>query len=550
MKHYILAMVVLFFLAAPVMAAANLTVNQISYEEMWVNGTGFDDPSDTVTLSTMTNISVTPSPSGTYSYEITGMILPGDSLLKLNASPVKDELELYIQRYWPLAWTFDENCGIIGYLYDDPTKTVHVERSVPSVPSWIAGRFQTIRVKGGTDTPPSGRVYLNVTVQRDVDATGGSFNELVDIIAIPAGPYRIHATDGTNWDTNNTIILAPGQLHHIEITDPENITYPQTGELTRNTTGDYTNYTFGATGYDLEGKVVQTTFVWWSSNPYAGTIDYTGYFNATNVGHTEVYARSGAKESNHVIVYVNASLAKKTLTGEENFTLESGTANVTGTFNNSVNGTVTVQAVGNVTAATTVGLGAGYEFTSGAIVNVSATIHDALDGGKNGTVTIKLCVNDSELWAMGLARINVQIYVYNGSAGKWVELITTRIGATDCYTADISAYLSEATVGIGSKPAPTPSGGGGGDGTYPPGWFGTPTPTPTVTATATPQQGVTPTPAGSGVTPASTKPTAAGVAPTAAAGEEPTKKDIPGFTAVFAIAGLLAIAYVVMRRHR
>ena len=543
MKHYILAMVVLFSLAAPVMAAANLTVNQISYEEMWVNGTGFDDPSDTVTLSTMTNISVTPSPSGTYSYEITGMILPGDSLLKLNASPVKDELELYIQRYWPLAWTFDENCGIIGYLYDAPTKTVHVERIVPSL---IAGRFQTIRVKGGTDTPPSGRVYLNVTVQRDVDAAGGSFNELVDIIAIPAGPYRIHATDGTNWDTNNTIILAPGQLHHIEITDPENITYPQTGELTRNTTGDYTNYTFGATGYDLEGKVVQTTFVWWSSNPYAGTIDYTGYFNATNVGHTEVYARSGAKESNHVIVYVNASLAEKTLTGEENFTLESGTANVTGNFSVGVNGNVTMQAVGNVNAATTVGLGDGYEFTSGAIVNVSTDVHNKLVGG-NGTVTIQLCVSDSELTAMGLARSNVQIYAYDGSA--WIGLTTTRVGTTDCYTADISAYLSEVTVGIGSKPAPTPSGGGG-DGTYPPGWFGTPTPTPAVTPTATPSSGVTPAPAGERVTPTPTKPAAAGETSTAPAEEGPTKKDIPGFTAVFAIAGMLAIAYVVMRRRR
>ena len=93
--------------------------------------------------------------------------------------------------------------------------------------------------------------------------------------------------------------------------------------------------------------------------------------------------------------------------------------------------------------------------------------------------------------------------------------------------------------------AAAPSGGGGG-GTYPPGWD---EPTPTVTATAVP--GVTP-----GVTPpeeAVTTPTETAVAeetPSVVAEETPTKKKgIPGFTAVFAIAGLLAIAYAMMRRR-
>ncbi|MHC1575343.1 MAG: PGF-CTERM sorting domain-containing protein [Candidatus Methanogasteraceae archaeon] len=543
MKHYILAIVLLFSLAAPAMAA-ELTANQISYEEMWVNGTGFDDPS-TVTLSTMTNISVKPSPSGIYSYEITGMILPGDSILKLNASPVKDELELYVQRYWPLAWTFDENCGRIGYSYDAPNKTAHAHRSVPSL---VKGRFQTIRVKGGTDTP-SESVYLNVTVQRSVD--GGSFNELVDIIAIPAGPYTIHATDGSSEATNETTIHAPGQLHHIEITDPENIPHPQTGKLTLNTTGKNSNYTFGATGYDLERKVVQNVaFVWWSSNPYAGSIISTGYFETDNVGHTEVYAKSGAKESNHVIVYVNAPMANTTLASTNNFTLESGDANVTGTFNRSVNGTATVKPVGNVTANTTVGLSADHVFTSGAVVNVSGDAHNALEAG-NCTVTITLCISDVELRAMGLARSNVQMYVYHGSA--WIGLTTTRIGTTDCYTADISNYLSEAMIGIGSKPAPSSGGGsgGGGSGTYPPGWSGTPTQTPAVSPTATTQPGVTSTPVREDVTPKPTKPAASGATQTASAKETPTKKkSAPGFPAVFAIAGMLAIAYMVLRQRR
>jgi len=408
---------------------------------------------------------------------------------------------------------------------------VHVERSVPSVPSWIAGTFQTIRVYGATE---NSSVNLNVTVRQDVTANGsGVFSEKVDISAIPAGNYMISATDGTNTATTNAAILAPGQLRHIDITDP------QTSSWTLNIAE---NYTFGATGYDLENVVVQNVaFIWWSSSTYVGTIDYAGYFKAAHAGHTEVYARSGTKESNHVIVYVNAPMNNTTLSSDDSFTLESDNANVSGIFDDPVNGSVAVQAIGNVTAATIVGLGDGYEFTSGAVVNVSEEVHTALVGG-NGTVTIKLCVSDSELQAMGLARSNVQIYVYN--AGKWVGLTTTRIGTTDCYTADISAYLSKVTVGIGST-APSSSSGGGG--TYPPGWFGTPTPTPT----ATPPPEATPAPAGEGVTPSSAKSAAAGVAPTTAPVKEtPTKKGIPGFTAVFAIAGLLAIAYMVMRRRR
>ena len=529
MKHYILAMVLLFSLAAPAMAAT-LNATQISYTEMWVNGTEFT-PNATVTLSTSTIVPVT-SPGSAYSYEMTGIYLPVGSVLTLKASPVKGDLNLHVKKKWILMRTYKYPA--------DPTGTVHVKRSIPS---WIAGTFQTIRVYG-TTTDPRVVVNLSVTVQQDVTADeSGSFSELVNINAIPAGNYTIIATDSTITATNNTTIYAPGQLHHIEITNPETITYPETGELTLNTTG---NYTFGATGYDLERKVVQNVaFVWWSSNPYAGSIILTGYFEADNVGHTEVYAKSGAKESDHVIVYVNAPMANTTLASANNFTLESGNANVTGTFNRSVNGTATVKPVGNVTANTTVGLSADYVFTSGAVVNVSGDAHDALEAG-NCTVTITLCVSDVELRAMGLARSNVQIYVYNDSAG-WVGLTTTRVGTTDCYTADISVYLSEVAVGIGSKPAPTPSRGGG-DSTYPPGWFGTPA--PTAAPTLTPQPGVTPAPAGGEVTP-TTKPAAAGVAPTTTPVKEtPTKKDMPGFTAVFAIAGMLAIAYMVMRRRR
>ncbi|PXF60006.1 MAG: hypothetical protein C4B59_10285 [Candidatus Methanogaster sp.] len=541
MKHYILAIVLLFSLAAPAMAA-ELTVDQISYEEMWINGTEFGS-SATVTLSTSTNISVTPS-SGAYSYEITGMDLPAGSVLVLNASPV-DDLKLYVKKNWLVKYTFTGSAfGIISFS-NPGTDTVRVECS--GIPQYASGTLQTIRVYG---TTTSSNVNLSVAVQQNVTADGsGNFSELVDISAIPSGVYIIGAIDDDTPPSNNTtttIIYAPGQLHHIRITDPD------TSELTRNTTGTNRTYTFNATGYDLKGQVVQknVVFVWWSSNPYAGTIISTGYFDATNVGHTEVYAKSGAKESNHVIVYVNAPMNNTTLISEKNFTLESGNANVTGTFNRSVNGTITVQAIGNVTAeTTTAGLGDGYKFVSGAVVNVSGEAHGALVAG-NCTVIIKLCVSNDELQAMGLARSNVQIYVYNGSA--WIGLTTTRIGTTDCYTADISGYLSEAILGIGSKPTPSSGGdgGGGSGGTYPPGWFGTTT-TPVVSPTTTSQQGMAPTPVGEHVAPTPTRPAAAGATQAAPAKETPTKKkSTPGFPAVFAIAGMLAIAYMVLRQRR
>ena len=289
------------------------------------------------------------------------------------------------------------------------------------------------------------------------------------------------------------------------------------------------------------------TLTWDSSSTAIGTIT-AGEFTAIAAGTTTITASAEDVPSNEALVTVNAPEDSETLSDETNFTLESGNANVTGDFDILVSGDVTVQAVGNVTAhvpdATTVGLGAGYEFISGAIVNVSEDIHNALEGG-NGTVTIKLCVSDSILNAMELARSNVQIYVYDEDAEKWVGLTTARVGNTDCHTADISGYLSSVTVGIGSKSAPARrSGGGGRGGTYPPPTTATPAVTATAVSTATP--GVTP-PEEAVTTP--TEP-AAEETPSEVAEETPTKKKgIPGFTAVFAIAGLLAIAYAMMRRR-
>lgn len=297
MKPYVIALALLFSVVAPVMAA-DLTATQISATEMQVNGTGFNPGK--VTLITKTSISVTPS-GDDYSYELKGIELPAGAVLELDASPVNDDLELYLKKNWLMVWTFDKSYGSkIGYSYDSSTGTVHVKRRVP-----FKLRFQIIRISG---TTAHSSVDLNVVVNQDVTADeSGSFSELVDISAIPAGNYMIRAADGTNTATEQTPVSAPGDLHRITITDPE------TGNLTLDTNG---NYTFGATGCDYLGAVVQdAAFTWTSSNASVGTISSsTGDFEAGNVGTTEVHVRSGTKEGNPVTVHVNAPTATATPT--------------------------------------------------------------------------------------------------------------------------------------------------------------------------------------------------------------------------------------------
>jgi hypothetical protein len=104
---------------------------------------------------------------------------------------------------------------------------------------------------------------------------------------------------------------------------------------------------------------------------------------------------------------------------------------------------------------------------------------------------------------------------------------------------------SNATMHIVDDTPPTPpSGGSSVEGTYPPGWFETPTPAVTstkalanATATAAP--------------PAPTKKTASAKITATAAEGTTTKpaKGVPVFAAVLVIAGLLAVAYAMMRRR-
>ena len=142
---------------------------------------------------------------------------------------------------------------------------------------------------------------------------------------------------------------------------------------------------------------------------------------------------------------------------------------------------------------------------------------------------------------------------YPYSAGDTVDVFTQ--GAVDGTnsTMIVSEMEPAPTIIIGQTPPPSyhPDGG---DGIHPPGWGTTTTATPAVTATAvsTATSGATPewtpTPGEAVATP--TKPAVEEeTAPEGAEATPTNKKGITGFTAIFAIAGLLAVAYVMMRRR-
>jgi len=112
----------------------------------------------------------------------------------------------------------------------------------------------------------------------------------------------------------------------------------------------------------------------------------------------------------------------------------------------------------------------------------------------------------------------------------------------DCVRIEVNNLITFTLVG--ALKSESSGDGGGRGGAYPPPTTTTPAVTATAVSTATP--GVTP-PEEAVTTP--TKP-AAEETPSVVAEETPTKKPgVPGFTAVFAIAGMLALAYVVMRRR-
>jgi len=178
--------------------------------------------------------------------------------------------------------------------------------------------------------------------------------------------------------------------------------------------------------------------------------------------------------------------------------------------------------------------------------------------GEPGNATDSYNVSVNDVWYNGTTNTSINETV---CPGGWANITVWAWNASGtgtlsegCISDDVQPEGLEGTFGlVGSIPT------GGGGGTYPPGWFETPTPavtatksptpsTPSTPATATvaqPGDKVTPTPAPTKAKPAAAKATAPAAEGTTAGD---AKKDAPGFTAVFVIAGMLAVAYAMMRR--
>jgi len=332
-------------------------------------------------------------------------------------------------------------------------------------------------------------------------------------------------------------------LHHINVTPTSKIL------------GVNESQNFTATGYDQNGMGISDYFVfdWNRSDAYIGRFteinDTATNFTAEHVGRAYITASNGSVASGQVQVTVDGGTNDTYVTNGA-ATVTSGDATVTCNLGGGVNGWINITAIGNATNSFEVnssdpryGLGDGDKAVSGVIVNVSGNITEAMAAGD--TIRIRICYNDTTLAALGIDASTLAIWKYNSTTG-WVKQPSTRSGT--CVYVDVDHLC---TYGLfGSKAAPTPSSdSSGGSGTYPPGWFGTPAPSVTATKASAATTNATAAPPGERVTPAPTKKTAAAKTDAPAAEGTTAKKSAPGFTAVFVIVGMLAVAYVLMRRR-
>ena len=325
--------------------------------------------------------------------------------------------------------------------------------------------------------------------------------------------------------------------------------------------GELQNFT--ATGYDREGVDASGYFAfeWDISDEYIGRFteinDTVTNFTAEHAGIAYITASNGSVTSDQVSMTVDAAEPTNETVKNGTAIVTSGDANVTCDFGSDVTGWINITAIGNATNSSNVnssnprsGLGSGDTMVSGVTVNVSNDILAELEAGK--TIRIEICYNATTLTALGIDANTLAIWKYYNLTETWVKQSSTIFGT--CVYADVGHLCTFSLVG--SK-ATGDGDTGGGDGTYPAGWFGTPTPTATATLTTPATTGTATTAShGERVTPLPTKmPAAAKVtAKTTTPAAECTmagtaKNGALWFAAVFVIAGVLAIAYAMMRRR-
>jgi len=317
---------------------------------------------------------------------------------------------------------------------------------------------------------------------------------------------------------------------------------------------------FTAICYDTSGNPMSSGYAltWACDSSAVGTIDSSGLFTAGGVGTATVTvtATQGyVTKTDTAIVNVSALTETVPVDGDDfpETSVPAGTTadiTVNGTFDHDVTG----GSIGMTPVADPEETVGSYAFIGndeallGLTVEPDAAVRAELADG-NDTIRIEICYNATELASKGISSYTLAIHRYDVAAAAWVKMVA---GTDPCIANGITGTCVWIEVDnlstfalVGTKNVTPSGGGGGGAGTYPPGWDAT----PTVTATATPRATPGVTPPEEAVT-KPTKPAAEEEAMPEGAEETPTKKKgTPGFTAVFAIAGLLAIAYAMMRRR-
>jgi len=191
------------------------------------------------------------------------------------------------------------------------------------------------------------------------------------------------------------------------------------------------------------------------------------------------------------------------------------------------------------------------------------------DGSATTTITATIWDGEDWIWLgpvvefrTDLGEITASVPMQNGTAAATLTAGTTpgvaTITAEVTPSEDLGTLTNTTTVNLTTPGGGGNGGNGGNGGSGGNGGATTPTPTPTagVTPTPTATGGETPTPttsptAGATATPTWSPTASPGTTGTPTATPGPTKEPlIPGFGAVFAIAGLLAVAYIVLRRER
>jgi PGF-CTERM protein len=442
------------------------------------------------------------------------------------------------------------------------------------------------------DTPPASITGLdNLTTEQSrihwtwTDPTDADFAEVMIYLngtfkANVSKGVRNYTATGLTPDTNYTIgmhtVDDKGNVNRTWVNDTAR-TLPFSGlQRIKVMPASWTlnineSMNFNATGFDHNDDSIDPlnlTFTWYTIPSGVGTLNSTTGavvdFTALHAGRTEVYAVNGSISSAIDSVWITVNAPTETgnvANGTGNATSGNSTATVW-LENGSISGMILIEEIGDPLNKTEdrgnmTGLGA-TKSVKGANVTVTGSIEVALNDA-GGYVHIGIEYNESQIG--GIDENTLYIYKFVNGTG-WVKMLKGNPSYCIANGRNTTANYVWVNVTNCSKflltgiPAATPQDGGGDrDGTYPPGWFETPT--PAVTATKAPataaSANATATPPGESVTPAPTKAKPAAAKATTPAAEATTaegaNEGAPGFTAVFVIAGMLAVAYAMMRRR-